>query len=58
MIPAETAAATRRAYCAAGIPTQSVPYPGDHLLTDPMAVHPTLTWLAARFLGSPSSTTC
>ncbi|MGW7384205.1 lipase family protein [Streptomyces sp. NPDC054794] len=58
VIPAETADATRRAYCAAGVTTQWTPYLGDHLSGDPQTIGDVVNWLGDRFEGRSTKGNC
>ncbi|MCH0563503.1 lipase family protein [Streptomyces sp. MUM 2J] len=49
VIPIGSVAATRRAYCAAGIPAEWKTYGADHLLGDARAVNDAVGWLGDRF---------
>ncbi|MEU9986623.1 lipase family protein [Streptomyces sp. NPDC048045] len=58
VIPADTAHATRRAYCEAGISTRWTPYVGDHLTADVQAVGDVVKWLGDRFDGKADAGNC
>ncbi|GAA3213746.1 lipase family protein [Actinocorallia longicatena] len=52
IIPHETEEETRRLYCKAGITTQfNNSYPGEHLLTDSIAINDVTSWIGDRFAG-------
>ncbi|GAB3660955.1 lipase family protein [Actinocorallia lasiicapitis] len=52
IIPHETEEETRRLYCKAGVTTQfNNSYPGEHLLTDSIAINDVTSWIRDRFAG-------
>ncbi|MEO5875796.1 MAG: lipase family protein [Streptosporangiaceae bacterium] len=59
IIPHETEEETRRLYCQAGITTQwNNTYPGEHLLTDSLAINDVTGWIGDRFAAKPAPSNC
>lgn len=59
IIPHETEDGTRQAYCDAGIRTQwTNSYPGEHLLTDSIAINDVTGWIGDRFTDKPIPSNC
>ncbi|WP_328600948.1 lipase family protein [Actinomadura physcomitrii] len=50
---------TRSRYCKAGITTQwNSSYPGEHLLTDSIAINDVTAWIGDRFAGKAAPSNC
>jgi triacylglycerol lipase len=50
---------TRSRYCKAGVATQwNSSYPGEHLLTDSIAINDVTAWIGDRFAGKPAPSNC
>jgi hypothetical protein len=58
VIPTAVEEAVRNAYCKAGITTQNKLYAGGHMLADNQAIGDVVTWLTARFAGTPTKGNC
>jgi len=59
IIPTATEDETRRLYCAAGIRTQwNNSYPGEHLLTDSIAINDVTGWIGDRFADKAAPSNC
>lgn len=58
VIPTEAEDSVREGYCEGGVPTTWKTYPGEHLLTDRLAVDDTVSWLGERFEGEEAPDDC
>ncbi len=50
--------ALKQQFCSEGVTDDYHLYPGDHLLTDPIAVPDVTTWIANLLAGQPAPSTC
>jgi hypothetical protein len=58
VIPWQVEAALHSQWCAEGVTTLFTSYPGDHVTTHVEAQSQVVTWLGARFSGSPAPSNC
>lgn len=58
VIPWQVEAALHRRWCARGVTTQLTSYSGDHVTTHVEAQPQVISWLRARFAGTPPPSNC
>ena len=58
VIPWQVEAALHSQWCAMGVTTLFTSYPGDHVLTHVEAQPQVVSWLGARFAGTPAPSNC
>jgi hypothetical protein len=58
VIPWSVETMLHRQYCAVGVTTELTGFVGDHVLTQVLAQNEVVSWIAARFTGTPAPSNC